>query len=81
MKRIKVVCPCSNLVEVREYDDGNAQLDFEEVLGECDICVNNGGRYDRSPHYVEEKPRTTLDDIQNKYAPKNGKEKQCKKKP
>jgi hypothetical protein len=47
----RVVCGCSVLI--LRVDDGQDKI----LAGECELCDSNGGRYDRSPHYHELKPR------------------------
>jgi len=58
----RVVCGCS--VVIMKIQDGK-NIDF---AGECEICVSNGGRYDRSPFWKEQKIiETTVQDVKDKY--------------
>lgn len=74
MKRVIIECGCGVVVESRDYDNDSQEFDMQILAGECEICVRNNGRYDRSPHWTETQhvPQATLEDVRNKF---NGKKK------
>jgi hypothetical protein len=60
---MRVICPCSAVVEI--IDDGRSY----EVAAECPECVSNGGQYNKSSAWHESDRDVSQLDKLGKYKP------------